>query len=151
MTSLSAKQIESDIGETEPLPSSIINSNIPSLKELQKNSGFVPPQQPSTSDIPAAAAASAGVLKQASAVEVDRGAKLNVISKVKMSIDVDGKQVFSGIHDAGMFDISFKNKAEISIEDASKVNLIYEGINHGPLGYAGRKRKVVLNSMEYTE
>ena len=37
------------------------------------------------------------------------------------------------------------------MSDASKVSLIYEGVNHGPLGYAGRKRKIVLNAKAYVE
>jgi cytoskeletal protein RodZ len=152
VTNLSAKQIESDIGESEPLPNSIVDSNIPSSKEGQKPAEY-PPQTKTVAE-DAKSVASVPLLseqKVSHVLEVERIAKLNIASKVHIVIEADGQQIFSGVHASGIIDIPFKNKAEILISDASKVSLIYEGINHGSLGYAGRKRKITLNAKPYVE
>jgi cytoskeletal protein RodZ len=150
VTNLSAKQIEKDIGESEPLPSSIIDSNIPSEKTEQKSADYPPPTQLVAANTKAVDATSPEQ-KISHVLELERVAKLNIISKVNITIEADGKQIFSGVHATGAIDIPFKNKAELIISDASKVSLIYEGINHGSLGYSGRKRKIVLNAKPYVE
>lgn len=150
VTNLSAKQIESDIGSSEPLPNSIISSNIPNSKEGQKSAEY-PPQTQTVATDGKAVASTSSEQKVSHVLEVERVAKLNIASKVNISIEADGQQIFSGVHASGALDVLFKNKAEIVISDASKVSLIYEGINHGPLGYAGRKRKILLNAKPYIE
>lgn len=158
VTNLSAKQLENEIGESEALPNSIVNSNIPAVSEAQKATVY-PPQTKTvaaetkdTSLTPQATTSTTPVTQKTQAiVEVERIAKLNIISKVNITIEADGKQIFSGVHSSGVLDIPFKNKSEINMSDASKVSLIYEGVNHGPLGYAGRKRKIVLNAKAYVE
>ena len=151
VTSLSAKQIESDIGESEPLPNSIVDSNIPSSKESQKSTEYPPQTQTVAGEAKAVTSPATSEQKGSHVLEVERVAKLNIASKVNISIEADGQQIFSGVHASGVIDIPFKNKAEIIISDASKVSLIYEGINHGPLGYAGRKRKILLNAKPYVD
>ncbi len=151
VTSLTAKQIESDIGESEPLPNSVVDSNIPSTKAGLKSNEYPPQTQTVAEDTKAAAANPSSEQKAPRVLVLERVAKLNISSKVNITIEADGQQIFSGIHASGVIDIPFKNKAEIIISDASKVSLIYEGINHGDLGYAGRKRKIVLNAKPYVE
>ncbi|APJ02581.1 helix-turn-helix domain-containing protein [Silvanigrella aquatica] len=148
-TNLSAKQIESDIGESEPLSNSLVNSNIPATTKDAKAAEY-PPQTQTVAEKGKNENASSPQ-KVSNVLEVERIAKLNIISKVNLTIEADGQQIFSGIHGSGVLDVPFKNNAEIVISDASKVNLIYEGIDHGALGYAGRKRKIILNARPYVE
>ena len=149
VTNLSAKQLENEIGESEPIPNSIVNSNIPAVSEAQKATNYPPQTKTVASDTKNLA--STAVVNTPSVIEVERIAKLNISSKVNITIEADGQKIFSGEHSSGVLDIPFKNKAEINISDASKVSLIYEGVNHGLLGYSGRKRKIVLNAKPYTE
>ncbi len=151
VTSLTAKQIESDIGESEPLPNSIVDSNIPSAKAGLKSTEYPPQTQTVAEDTKSTASNPSSEQKVSHMLVVERVAKLNIASKVNITIEADGQQIFSGDHASGVIDIPFKNNAEIIILDASKVSLIYEGINHGSLGYAGRKRKIVLNAKPYIE
>ncbi len=157
VTNLSAKQIESEVGDSEPLPSSVVNSNIPQAQENQKTAE-VPPQTKTVAGDEKVNALStsqttstSAIEKNKTPVEIERVAKLNIAAKVNLVIEADGQQVFSGVHSAGVLDIPFKNRAEIVITDSSKVSLIYEGINHGIMGHAGRKRKIILNAKPYIE
>ncbi len=157
VTNLSAKQIESEVGDSEPLPSSVVNSNIPQAQENQKTVE-VPPQTKTVASEEKGnalstpqAASKTTMEKSKTPVDVERVAKLNIAAKVNLVIEADGQQVFSGMHAPGVLDIPFKNRAEIVITDSSKVSLIYEGINHGIMGYAGRKRKIILNAKPYIE
>lgn len=78
-------------------------------------------------------------------------AVLSFKQKVAVTIRVDGRQFFSGTHDEGDLEIQFTKSADIYVEDGSKATLNYEGWeNHGPLGWAGRKRRVILNAAPYS-
>lgn len=151
VTNLSAKQLESEIGESEPLPNSVINSNIPAVSETQKPTEYPPQTKTVATSDGTTKSPAVATQKALPVVEVERIAKLSITSKVTISIEADGQQIFSGVHSSGVLDIPFKNKAEINMSDASKVSLIYESVNHGPLGYSGRKRKVLLNAKAYVE
>ncbi len=78
-------------------------------------------------------------------------AVLSFQQKVPVNIRVDGKQFFSGTHNEGDLEIVFTKTADIYIDDGSKATLNYGGWdNHGTLGWAGRKRRVILNAVPYS-
>ncbi|KAB8030767.1 helix-turn-helix domain-containing protein [Fluviispira multicolorata] len=145
-TSLSAKSIESNIENAEPIPSSVVDPSIPTNKE---NKSVAEPS--SQTQTVATGGMSISSQKVSNSMIIERTAKINVTSKVNIIVESDGKQIYSGIHPVGIFEIPFKQKAEITISDASKASLTYEGWDHGPLGYAGRKRKIILNAQPYAE
>lgn len=151
VTNLSAKQIEHDFGDSEPLPNSMLSSEItqPQKEEIlmggkTKAQGNVSAENTQSVVIPAQKDSS-------QTPSVEKVAKLNIISKVNISIEADGQQIYSGPHVSGPIDVPFKNEAEIIISDASKVSLNFEGIDHGTLGYEGRKRRIILNAKPYVE
>ncbi|WGL58516.1 helix-turn-helix transcriptional regulator [Pigmentibacter sp. JX0631] len=157
VTNLSAKQIENEVGDSEPLPNSLVESNIPVLKETDKVTKAQPQTKTSTEEDASKSTPNLtpqsinSAEKNKVALDIERIAKLNIAGKVNLVVEADGQQIFSGVHSAGVLDIPFKTKAEIVISDSSKVSLIYEGINHGVMGYAGRKRKILLNAKPYVE
>lgn len=158
VTNLSAKQIENEVGDSEPLPNSIVESNVPVIKDSEKVTKVQAQTKTSAEDdsskTSSASISSSSVTvleKNKVALDIERIAKLNIAGKVNLVVEADGQQIFSGVHSAGVLDIPFKTKAEIVISDSSKVSLIYEGINHGVMGYAGRKRKILLNAKPYVE
>lgn len=149
VTNLSAKQIESEVGESEALPNSVVESNIPPIQEAKKTTPL--PAQTKTVATDDKTTAVSSIQRNKIPIEIERIAKLNITAKVNLVVEADGKEIFSGVHAVGVLDIPFKNKAEIMILDSSKVSLIYEGINHGILGHSGRKRKITLNAKPYTD
>lgn len=73
-------------------------------------------------------------------------AVLTLSEPIEIQINADGKKIYSGKHDAGKVDIKFNKRAEIFVQDGSKAKLKYAGWDHGALGQAGRKRRIVLNA-----
>lgn len=84
-------------------------------------------------------------------VAVERSAKVDILARVKLQVEADGKEVFSGYHQPGSLEFNFKDKAEILVYDASKVKLTYGAWDHGELGWNERKRKITLNAKPYEE
>lgn len=82
---------------------------------------------------------------------IERTAKVDILMKVKLQIDADGKEVFSGYRQPGTLEFNFKDKAEILVYDASKVKLTYGTWEHGELGWNERKRKITLNAKPYED
>ncbi|WP_338636419.1 helix-turn-helix transcriptional regulator [Spirobacillus cienkowskii] len=146
VTNLTAKQIETNIGESE----SLTNSQISEYNSKDKKSAGSTEKLKDTASQTKTTTLSPSQ-KLSNTLEVERIAKLNISSKVTITVEADGKQVYSGTRDSGVLDVPFKDKAEIVISDASKVSLVYEGINHGSLGYPGRKRKIILNAKPYVD
>ncbi len=73
-------------------------------------------------------------------------ATLTITNEVGIQVISDGKKVISGVRPAGELPIEFRKSAEILVEDGSRVKLSYGGWEHGVLGHAGRKRRLVLNA-----
>ena len=73
-------------------------------------------------------------------------ATLTITNDVGIQVISDGKKVISGVRPAGELPIEFRKSAEILVEDGSRVKLSYGGWEHGVLGHAGRKRRLVLNA-----
>jgi hypothetical protein len=146
VTNLTAKQIETNIGESESLTSSQISEY---NSKDKKSAGSAEKIKDSVAQTKTTTLSPSQ--KLSNTLEVERIAKLNISSKVTITVEADGKQVYSGTRDSGALDVPFKDKAEIVISDASKVSLVYEGINHGSLGYPGRKRKIILNAKPYVD
>ena len=80
---------------------------------------------------------------------IERTAKVDILARVKIQVEADGKEVFSGYHQPGPLEFKFKDKAEILVYDASKVKLTYGTWDHGELGWNERKRKITLNAKPY--
>ncbi|MEN9528418.1 MAG: hypothetical protein RI932_291 [Pseudomonadota bacterium] len=76
-------------------------------------------------------------------------AVLTLSEPLEIQITADGKKVFSGKHNAGKVEIKFNKRAEIFVQDGSKARLKYAGWDHGTLGLAGRKRRIVLNAEKF--
>ncbi|BBH51761.1 helix-turn-helix domain-containing protein [Fluviispira sanaruensis] len=146
VTNLNAKSIENNLEVAEPIPSSVVDPNIQQNKEIQETT-----ETAGQTQTVAAGGMSISSQKVSNSMIIEHTAKLNVTSKVNIIVESDGKQIYSGTHPVGVFEIPFKQKAEITISDASKASLTYEGWDHGPLGYVGRKRKIILNAQPYVE
>jgi cytoskeletal protein RodZ len=65
---------------------------------------------------------------------------------IEIQVTADGQRIYSGRHEAGKVEIKFNRRAEIFVQDGSKAKLKYSGWDHGALGQAGRKRRIVLNA-----
>ena len=76
-------------------------------------------------------------------------AELNFVEAVDVQITVDGKKLLNGVQEIGAFKFSFQKRAEIFVNDGSKVRLKYGGWDHGVLGHSGRKRRLILNAESY--
>ena len=72
------------------------------------------------------------------------GATLVVETAVQMTVIADGQTLFQGVREPGDFKISFAKRAEILVQDGSKVKLRYGTWDHGPLGHPGRQRRLTL-------
>jgi hypothetical protein len=68
---------------------------------------------------------------------------------VGIQIRADGRVIAQGERQAGPLEFSFSSRAEIIIDDGSKVELDYADWSHGPLGHPGRKRRIVLNNSSF--
>lgn len=77
-------------------------------------------------------------------------ATLTLSESLDIQVTADGKKVFSGKHNAGKIEIKFNKRAEIFVQDGSKARLRYAGWDHGALGQAGRKRRIVLNAESFS-
>ena len=75
-----------------------------------------------------------------------KAAVLTLLEPIEIQVVSDGQRVFSGRKEAGKVNIKFNKRAEIFVQDGSKAQLSYAGWNHGALGQAGRKRRIVLNA-----
>jgi hypothetical protein len=75
-----------------------------------------------------------------------KSAVLTLSEPIEIQVTSDGQRVFSGRQNAGKVNIKFNKRAEIFVQDGSKAQLNYAGWNHGALGQAGRKRRIVLNA-----
>lgn len=75
-----------------------------------------------------------------------RAAVLTLSDAIDVQVTADGKRVYSGKQNAGKIEIKFNRNAEIIVQDGSKVKLKYAGWDHGALGQAGRKRRIVLHA-----
>ncbi len=73
---------------------------------------------------------------------------LTVVSPVTLRVLVDGKVVLSGLQNPGPLPLDYKSSADILVDDGSKVSLTYKGWDHGPLGVAGRKRRIILRAVD---
>lgn len=73
-------------------------------------------------------------------------AVLTLSEPIEIQVTADGQRIYSGRHEAGKIDIKFNKRAEIFVQDGSKAKLKYSGWEHGALGQAGRKRRIVLNA-----
>lgn len=73
-------------------------------------------------------------------------AVLTLTEPIEIQVTADGQRVYAGRHEAGKIDIKFNKRAEIFVQDGSKAKLKYSGWEHGALGQAGRKRRIVLNA-----
>ncbi|MFZ9520641.1 MAG: helix-turn-helix domain-containing protein [Silvanigrellaceae bacterium] len=73
-------------------------------------------------------------------------ATLTLSEPIEIQVTADGQRIFSGKHEAGKVEIKFNRRAEIFVQDGSKARLKYSGWDHGALGQAGRKRRIVLNA-----
>ncbi|MEN9809792.1 MAG: hypothetical protein RLZZ488_1359 [Pseudomonadota bacterium] len=73
-------------------------------------------------------------------------AVLTLSEPLEIQVTADGQRVYAGRHEAGKIDIKFNKRAEIFVQDGSKAKLKYSGWEHGALGQAGRKRRIVLNA-----
>jgi cytoskeletal protein RodZ len=76
-------------------------------------------------------------------------AKLVVSEPVDIQIRVDDGVVLDGRQSAGPIQVLFSKKAEIVVQDGSKVELTYGDWVHGPLGQKGRKRRIILNAARF--
>jgi cytoskeletal protein RodZ len=150
ITKSSAKLMGNSLGTVESLPHSIIDANVPLAQEENKNS-FSEDSHDTSNKISNFTTESALTDQTTVNTPLEKIAKLSISSRVNIMIEADGQQIFSGVHSAGILEIPFKIKTEINISDASKVSLLYEGFDHGILGYSGRKRKIVLNAKPYLE
>ena len=81
-------------------------------------------------------------------LEGAKEATLNISSSVEIRIIIDGKQSYSGLTEAGIYNLVFNNKADLFIDDGSRVKLKYGDWDLGILGHEGRKRKIVLNARD---
>ena len=79
---------------------------------------------------------------------VNRVAKILISKDVVLKVVIDGKEVFQGTKTAGEYELKFTKKADIFIDDGSKVSMNYAGWNLGVLGHEGRKRRIVLNAQD---
>jgi len=77
-------------------------------------------------------------------------AVLTLSEPLEIQITADGKKIYSGTHNAGKVEIKFNKRAEIFVQDGSKARLKYAGWDHGTLGLAGRKRRIVLNAEKFS-
>ena len=81
-------------------------------------------------------------------LEGAKEATLNISSSVEIRIIINGKQSYSGLTEAGVYNLVFNNKADLFIDDGSRVKLKYGDWDLGILGHEGRKRKIVLNARD---
>jgi cytoskeletal protein RodZ len=76
-------------------------------------------------------------------------AKLVISEPVDIQIRVDDGVVLDGRQSPGPIQVLFSKKAEIVVQDGSKVELTYGDWVHGPLGQKGRKRRIILNGARF--
>jgi hypothetical protein len=76
-------------------------------------------------------------------------AKLVISEPVDIQIRVDDGVVLDGRQSPGPIQVLFSRKAEIVVQDGSKVELTYGDWVHGPLGQKGRKRRIILNGARF--
>ncbi len=113
-----------------------------SASELAKAEDNEPPSVDESSAVDSPATTSPSVPQ----LQGTSSATLKLTESVDIQLTVDGTRVFSGRHEAGDIDLKFDKRLEIFVQDGSKAVLSYSGWNHGALGQAGRKRRIVLNA-----
>lgn len=113
-----------------------------SASELAKAEDNEPPSVDESSAVDSPATTSPSVPQ----LQGTSSATLKLTESVGIQLTVDGTRVFSGRHEAGDIDLKFDKRLEIFVQDGSKAVLSYSGWNHGALGQAGRKRRIVLNA-----
>jgi len=82
----------------------------------------------------------------ASGAAFEQVLELNVAEDVEVRMILDGKKVDKTWFEAKSHRVTFNDRAEIYILDASKLDMIFNGKSLGTLGSPGRKRRIFLQA-----
>lgn len=90
-------------------------------------------------------------MPSASAAAFEQVLEVKVTNDVDIKLTIDGKKVERTRYLPDTYRFTFNDKAEISLGDASMVDVIYNGKSLGVLGSKGRKRRIFLQAKATSE
>lgn len=79
-------------------------------------------------------------------VAFEQTLEIKVNSPVDLKLIVDGKRMERQTYQVGVTQLNFQDRAEIFIQDASAVEISFNGKSLGVLGHKGRKRKILFQA-----